>query len=212
MVDSQDKRVARSKAAVLAETYRQLTAGGLSGVSLDEVARNSGVAKTTIYRHWPSRSALLIDACSRIGGPQAIPDAGTLRGDLLTLASAVAEQLWSAAWPSVLPSIIDAAEREPEIAAMFGVLHEGNMAPFRAVLQRAKDRGEIRRDAPAGDLIAAVVGPLFYRRWFSKEQIEDSFVESVVDAAIGSAGVVAATSPAGASRSPKHRPAVRKSR
>ncbi|HEX4165662.1 MAG TPA: TetR/AcrR family transcriptional regulator, partial [Bryobacteraceae bacterium] len=77
----QDKRVERSKAAVLAETYRQLTQSGMGGVSIDDVALNSGVAKTTIYRHWPSRSALLIDACSRIGGAQDVPDTGNLRGD-----------------------------------------------------------------------------------------------------------------------------------
>ena len=212
MVDTRDKRVARSKAAVLAETYRQLTAGGLSGVSIDEVARNSGVAKTTIYRHWPSRSALLIDACSRMGGPQTVPDTGALRDDLMTLASTVAEQLQSAAWPSVIPSIIDAAERDPEIATMFSVLHESNMAPFRAVLQHAKDRGDIRSEASVEDLVAAVVGPLFYLRWFSKEPIENHFVESVVDAVVKSAGAVESTPAASAPRSAARRPSPRKAR
>jgi len=58
----------RSKEAVmaasLAAAYELLTEFGLSGVSIDEVSRRSGVAKTTIYRHWPSRTALLFD---RIG-------------------------------------------------------------------------------------------------------------------------------------------------
>lgn len=202
----QDKRVERSKAAVLTETYRQLTARGLSGVSVDEVARNSRVAKTTIYRHWPSRSALLIEACSRVGSAQAVPDTGTLRGDLLTLAATVAEQLWTAEWPSVLPSIIDAAERDSDIADMFSALHEANMTPFYAVVQRGIDRGEIRSDGLAGDLVAAVVGPLFYRRWFSKESIDQNFVESVVDAVLDAAGKskARATTPARARR-PSHR-------
>jgi AcrR family transcriptional regulator len=184
---SQDKRVERSKTAVLAETYRQLTASGLSGVSVDAVARNSGVAKTTIYRHWPSRSALLIEACSQVGSAQAVPDTGSMRGDLLTLAGTVAEQLWAAGWPSVIPSIIDAAERDSDIAGMFCALHQANMAPFYAVVQRAMDRGEIRPDSVAGDLVAAVVGPLFYRRWFSKESIDKNFVEAVVDAVVDAA-------------------------
>ena len=182
-----DKRVERSKAAVLAETYRQLKQSGMSGVSIDDVARNSGVAKTTIYRHWPSRSALLIDACSRIGGAQDVPDTGNLRGDLLALTTVVAEQLRTAAWPRVLPSIIDAAERDPEIASMQSALHEGNRAPFYAIVERAKDRGEMPSDGLAADLIAAVLGPLFYRRWFSKEAIDDRFVEAVVDATVAAA-------------------------
>ena len=180
----QDKRVERSKTAVLAETYRQLTQSGMSGVSIDDVARNSGVAKTTIYRHWPSRSALLIDACSRMGGAQAVPDKGDLRSDLQTLTATVAEQLRTAAWPSVLPSIIDAAQRDPDIAAMHSAMHEGNMAPFYAILERAKGRSEIPQDSQAADFIAAALGPLFYRRWFSNEVIDDRFVDTVVNSAV----------------------------
>ncbi|BBZ25852.1 putative transcriptional regulator, TetR family protein [Mycolicibacterium madagascariense] len=182
-----DGRVERSKAAVLAETYRQLTLSGLGGVSVDEVARNSGVAKTTIYRHWPSRSALLIDACSRMGGPQPAPDTGSVRTDLLALATAVAEQLWTAAWPSVLPSIIDAAERDPDIADMFAQLHQGNMAPFREVVARGRERGELRPDTVVDDVVTAVMAPLFYRRWFAKERVDDAFVHATVDHAIRSA-------------------------
>src|SRR3569623_2852412 len=111
-----DKRVERTKAAVLAETYRQLTEGGIGGFSIDELARRSGVAKTTIYRHWPSRSALLIDACSRLRGAAEPPDTGTLRGDIAALASYLAEQLRTAPWTSVYPSVIDAAERVSEFA------------------------------------------------------------------------------------------------
>ena len=184
MVQVLDKRVERSKASVLAETYRQLTQSGLSGVSIDEVSRASGVSKTTIYRHWPSRSALLIDACSRLGGAYPSPDTGTVRADLQALLTNLAEQLQTAAWASVYPSIIDAAERDPEIAAMQSALHEAFMTPFHSVVERAKDRGEVQRDRPADDLIAAVVGPLFYRRWFSKEPINADFVDAIIDTVI----------------------------
>lgn len=157
---------------------------GISGVSIDEVSRVSGVSKTTIYRHWPSRSALLIDACSRLGNAHQTPDTGTLHGDVQGLARNLAEQLQTAAWASVYPSIIDAAERDPEIAAMQSELHKGFMAPFHAIVERAKDRGEMPPDKPAADLIAGIVGPLFYRRWFSKEAIDDRFTEATIDAAI----------------------------
>jgi AcrR family transcriptional regulator len=187
VVQIADKRVERSKAAVLAETYRQLTQSGISGVSLDEVSRVSGVSKTTIYRHWPSRSALLIDACSRLGNTHQPPDTGTLRGDVHALVTDLAEQLQTAAWASVYPSIIDAAERDPEIAAMQSELHKGFMAPFHTIVDRAKDRGEIPAGKLAGDLIAAIVGPLFYRRWISKETIDDRFTEATIDAVLKAA-------------------------
>ena len=182
-----DKRVERSKAAVLAETYRQLSQSGLGGVSIDEVSRNSGVSKTTIYRHWPSRSALLIDACSRLGPARAAPDTGSLRGDIRALVTDLADELRTASWTAVYPSIIDAAERDPEIAAMQSGLHNAFMAPFNAIVEHAKDKGEMPSDRPAADLIAATVGPLFYRRWFSKEAIDDRFVEAIIDAAVEAA-------------------------
>lgn len=183
MVQNADKRVERSKAAVLAETYRQLTQNGISGISIDEVSRVSGVSKTTIYRHWPSRSALLIDACSRLGKASAPPDTGTLRTDLDDLVTGLAEQLQSAAWASVYPSIVDAAERDSEIADLQVGLHEAFMAPFAAVIERARERGEVPREKRTAEVIAAVVGPLFYRRWFSKEAIDEHFIGAIIDAA-----------------------------
>jgi len=184
-----DKRVERSKTVVLAETYRQLRESGISGVSIDEVSRVSGVSKTTIYRHWPSRSALLIDACSRLGSVYTAPDTGTLRSDLLALVTNLAEQLQTATWASVYPSIIDAAERDPEIAAMQSELHKDFMAPFHAVIERAKERDEVKRDSSAADLIAMTLGPLFFCRWLSKAVIDKRLIDAAVEAAVKAARI-----------------------
>src|ERR1700722_6991576 len=179
-----DKRGERSKAAVLFETYRQLTQGGISGVSIDEVSRISGISKTTIYRHWPSRSALLIDACSRIGNEPEVPNTGSLRGDLRALLTRLADQLQTANWSSVYPSIIDAAERDPEISVMQAALHKAFMAPFKAAIERAKAKGEIPSNRVTTDLIATLVGPFFFRRWFSKEEIDANFINAIIESAV----------------------------
>lgn len=180
----QNKRIERSKAAVLEETYRHLSRGGLSGVSIDDIARGSGVAKTTIYRHWPNRSALLIDACSRMGSPQETPDLGSLRRDLTRLAGNVADSFQNAAWTKVIPSIIDAADRDERIATMQAEMHRNNMTPFTAVIERARARGEVRDDVSPESLIAMTLGPLFYRKWFSKEPVDRDFLTAVIDAAL----------------------------
>ena len=176
-----DSRAARSRATVLAETYRLLAEGGIGGVSIDEIARRTGVAKTTIYRHWPSRAALLLDACSKLGAAAVVPNTGSLRGDLTALATELAAALNSPGWPAVLPSIIDAAERDPELAALHAALHARLMKPLLVVAQRAKERGELPSRRPE-DVVAAVAGPLFFRRWFSKEAIDARFVAAVVRA------------------------------
>jgi AcrR family transcriptional regulator len=179
-----DERVQRSRDTVLATTYQLLSEAGLGGVSIDAVSERSGVAKTTIYRHWPSRTALLLDACSKLGAKPEAPDTGSLKGDVTLIAKHLANKLRSDHMATILPSIIDAAERDPEIAALHARLHAGFMAPLRLVLERARLRGELPRNCDPAEVIASLVGPLFYRRWFSREAIDESFVQGVVDRAV----------------------------
>ena len=119
-----DERVRRSRATVLGVTAELLFERGLSGVSVDEISRRSGVAKTTIYRHWPTRTDLLQDACSTLSTPLDTPDTGSFATDVTALTRNLASVLRSAKWTSVLPSIIDAAERDPAIAEMYSKLQQ----------------------------------------------------------------------------------------
>jgi tetracycline repressor-like protein len=54
------------------------------------------------------------------------------------------------------------------------------MRPFFAVLERAQNKGDWHPRHRVPDVVAAIVGPLFYRRWFSKESIDSQFVKGVV--------------------------------
>jgi AcrR family transcriptional regulator len=169
---------------VLAATAELLFERGFAGASVDEISRRSGVAKTTIYRHWPTRADLLRDACSTIGTPQDVPDTGSFETDVTTLVTNLAELLRKAKWSSVLPSIIDAAERDSDIASMYSKLQHGYSAPLETVILRAVGRGELPQDTDAAMLIAALTGPLFYRRWFSREPLTEAFAKQIVERVI----------------------------
>jgi AcrR family transcriptional regulator len=175
-----DRRVQRSKHLVLAETYKLLSEGGIGGVSVDEVSRRSGVSKTTIYRHWPSRSALLLEACSKIGNEPVAPDTGSLKGDLSALLVHLAHELQTARWPSVLPSIMDAAERDPELAQLHATIEARMMKPFMAVIERGKKNGQMATNQDTSETVASILGPFFYRRWFSREKMDDRFVKTII--------------------------------
>jgi AcrR family transcriptional regulator len=178
--DKVDGRIRRSQDRVLTATFELLGESGVSGFTVDEVARRSGVAKTTIYRHWPTREALVIDACSRISDEQEVPDTGSLEGDLTAILTNIGHLLGTARWSSVLPSIIDVAERDPEFAAIHRRIQHGHAAPLGEVIDRAADRGEIAATADRPTMIAGLMGPLFYRRWFSREPIDEQFVKRIV--------------------------------
>ena len=176
-----DPRVLVSRERVLTTTLDLLTEAGLDELTIDDISRRSGVAKTTIYRHWPNRSALVIDACSRMtDGEQAPPDTGSLEGDVRAILTNIAELLGTARWSSIVPSIVDVAEHNPAFADIHGRIQRGHAAPLRAALDRAAHRGEIPSTADRDAIPAALLGPLFYRRWFSREPIDTKFLEMII--------------------------------
>jgi len=175
-----DARVRRSRDRVLATALELLSESGVSGFTVDEVASRSGVAKTTIYRHWPSREALVLDAASRISAEQEVPDTGSLEGDLAVLLADTGHLLGTARWSSVVPSIVDVAERDPEFAEIHGKIQRGHAVALREVIERAAGRGEIPATADRSAMVSALIGPLYYRRWFSREPIDDQFVTVIV--------------------------------
>ncbi len=180
-----DPRVLVSRERVLTTTLDLLTETGLGKLTIDDISRRSGVAKTTIYRHWPNRTALVIDACSRMtDGEEAPPDTGSLEGDLRAILPNIARLLGTAR-SSILLSIVDAAEHDPEFADIHRRILREHAPPLRAALDRAAIRGEIP-PADRNALAAALLGPLFYRRWFSREQIDAEFVEMIIRGAIAS--------------------------
>jgi AcrR family transcriptional regulator len=177
-----DPRVVLSRERVLTATLDLMTETGLGGLTIDDVSKRSGVAKTTIYRHWPNRAALVIDACLRMtDGDGEPPDTGTIEDDVHTILTNLATLLVTARWASILPSIVDAAERDPEIAEVHGRLQRWHAAPLRAALERAVIRGEIPPEADLSSIAAALLGPLYFRRWFSREPINEGFVQSIVE-------------------------------
>ena len=136
---------------------------------MDEVSRRSGVAKTTIYRHWPSRESLLLAACSQLSSRPAVPDSGKLRTDLETLAAGDAMRLQQP-WSTVLPSIIDAAERDKDLAELQSRIHAQMRRALTTVIERAQDRGELPRSHDA------------------REPLDESFAKRVVERALRNAG------------------------
>lgn len=179
-----DPRVTLSRDRVLAATFDLLMENGVTGLTVDEVSRRSGVAKTTIYRHWHDRAALILDACSRIADSEEPPDTGSLEGDLVSIATTIAQLLGEARWASILPSIVDVAERDPDFAEIHSAIQRGHAAPIRAALERAVTRGEVSPVLDPDAVAALLLGPLFYRRWFARQPTDKPFVAAIVGAAL----------------------------
>ncbi len=172
----------------MAATQELMSEEGIVGFSVDEVSRRSGVSKTTIYRHWPSRSALLMDACSHLDTWPEQADTGSLRGDVIALAAYVAHKMQSSRRATVFPSVIDAAEHDPDMACLLAEMHAQFLVPFIATAERARQRGELPPDSDPAAFADTFLAPFFYRRWFSRQPLDEAFVQGVIRSMVGPPG------------------------
>jgi len=157
-----------------------LTENGVGGFTVEGVASRSGVAKTTIYRHWPSREALVLDAASRISAEVQVPDTGSVADDATEILTDLAHLLATTRLSSVVPSIVDIAERDPEFATIHGMTQRGHAAALREVLNRAVERGRLPSGTDVSQVISALIGPLHYRHWFTRDPTDDAFIHTIV--------------------------------
>jgi AcrR family transcriptional regulator len=161
---TEDRRIKRSKEAVLLAARSLLVERGVAATTIESIAERSGVAKTTIYRHWRGKGEIVLDLIQEMQGPLGLPDSGTLEGDLTALALGLARGLRDSEWSAILPSLIDAAERDPELASLHRRFSSDRHDALRRIVRRARSRGEIRGDVTDEDILELIAGPLFYRR------------------------------------------------
>ena len=179
-----DPRLARTRAVVLDAATEVLSEQGTEGFTVDAVVARSGVAKTTIYRHWPTKDELLLAAMACFARPESAPDTGTLRGDLLELLGGLAYALADEQWSRSLPSMLERAEHHPELAAQHLAIVKLKTAPLIAVVERGRDRGEIRADVDLDLVPALFCGPLFFRRLMMRKTTDAAQVEVIVDSVL----------------------------
>lgn len=180
-----DPRVARSRAAVLAAATGLVREEGMTGVSIEAVSARSGVAKTTIYRHWPSRAALVVDAFRALSEPCTPPDTGSVRDDLVRLLESLAAKLAGEGFACALGGLLEAAERDPELGRLHAAFMVEVRGPFADVLDRGVARGELPADLDRSLAAMLLPGPLFYRRMVAREPVTDpAEVAALVDAVL----------------------------
>jgi AcrR family transcriptional regulator len=133
-------------AVILEATLDVLAETGYEGMTIDMVAARAGMARATVYRRWPTKTDLVLDAVQRLGPNtidlQRLPDTGSLRGDCIALTQPDTTEE-SERRVRVISGLQSIAGRDDRIAA---VLTDGGMQPWieanRFLIQRSIDRGE----------------------------------------------------------------------
>jgi AcrR family transcriptional regulator len=151
---------ARSKALIAATEL--LRERGIPGFTIEEVAKNSGVAKTTIYRHWPSTDQLLAEAVSCQIAPLPTPNTGSLEGDLRAFFSSVIPPESLDTLAQMLTGMLYAATHNPTIRVALDEAIRQRTIPIVTIIELAQARGEVPRHINPERAVDLVEGPFLF--------------------------------------------------
>lgn len=168
--------------AILEATFRQLIAVGYGGLSIEAVAAASGVAKTTIYRRWPTKRDLVVAALATetpFEPPRIDVDARTALGQFVR--GAIAMLIDSGAI-RILGSLLVEEQREP---GLLGVFRERILEPRRgtveAMLRSGIERGEIRADIDPLVVTEMIAGAVFGHHAILGRTATEPWIDALVD-------------------------------
>lgn len=168
--------------AVLDRTLEELASVGPAQLSVERIARAAEVNKTSIYRRWPTREALVAAALERVLTHLSLAqkDTGSLHGDLLFLGESVAAFLEQPAGQALMRAVFAEAVA-PSIAALARrQLEHSAGGPALAMVLRARARGEWRDDADPRVVLSMLVGALLHRVALERQRPTGPWLASVV--------------------------------
>jgi AcrR family transcriptional regulator len=176
-------RSAAAHEAILHSAVALFIEQGFEGMSVEGVAARAGVGKATIYRRWPSKEELVIDAVTQVFAEAATPDTGTVRDDLVQSGRELHVLMSSSLTGEVFPRMAAEVARRSPLGRLYG---ERVIGPRRAIfgeaLLRGIERGELPESTDVELAIDQLVGTLLLRKLTGRLKRSDpTLVERVVD-------------------------------
>ncbi|MGZ4493608.1 MAG: TetR/AcrR family transcriptional regulator [Nocardioides sp.] len=177
-----DQRRARTERALLDATRQLLAEDGFGSLTVEGVAARSGVAKTTIYRRYRSKTdlalAVLLDMVGEVSTQPYVEDTRT---ELVALVDRTVELLTTTLLGRVMQGLVSEVAADPELAHVYRervVSHR--VTEVSALVQRGISRGELRPDLDPEMVTDLLLGPIYYRFFLSGSPFDDGFGERLV--------------------------------
>jgi AcrR family transcriptional regulator len=177
------RRSLRARQAILEAADDLLVEHGFAGLTIEAIAARAGVGKQTIYRWWPSKAAVLMDALGEDLAEHLTPrGGGALEPALREHLRALARFLATTDAGAVYRALVGQAQNDPAMAATF---RSEYLRPLRerelAMLEHAQARGELRGGLDLEVALDQLVGPIHHRVLVTGARASDEFVDRLVD-------------------------------
>ncbi len=169
--------------AILDATLELLVEVGFSALTVEGVATRAGVGKATIYRRWPSKLPLVIEAFSQLPQLEEV-DTGNLVDDLKKMLRSYLQLFYTTPLAAVLPSLAGERAHDPQLSERFDPVIRGRRQPLVRALERAVDRGELSPDLDLDLAADLIVGPIAVRLFFTGGKVSPRMVGPMVDLAL----------------------------
>jgi AcrR family transcriptional regulator len=178
------RRNEQSRKAILKAAYEQASEVGYRKLTIEAIAARAGVGKQTIYRWWPSKGAVVLEALNDyIGSAADFPDTGDVITDLRNQTTAVVA-LMNSPFGDVLAGLIGEGQSDPELAK--GWLETIFYPRIRACphrLAKAQQQGQLDPHADLDIAVEILYGPLYYRMLIRTAPLSPDHVSTVVTTA-----------------------------
>lgn len=193
MIDVTDDRPRRGRPrsatahrAILDAARELIIESGFTDLRMEHVATRAGVGKATIYRHWPSREALVLELLLEMTAPHLeIKDVGDTRKEMLAAVSNPIRALTQTDFGPVIRALLSHIAVDPTLGDAFrDTVVKARRAEIGRVVARGIERGDLRPDADAGLATELLVGPVYYRLMFGGA-LDGRFASRIVDAVLG---------------------------
>lgn len=174
-------RSQRTQRAVLNAARELLLDRGYGAATIEAIAAKSGVAKTTIYRAWPNRAALLVDLLVEVAAEAAPPPTECPSLDALSTELHRGAVAASGLTGQLLTSLLGEAQQDPQVrqALLDGLFYPRSNASMNAIRQAQLD-GDLRPDVPPDIAVDLLFGPLFYRMFVQHQPLNEQFITQLL--------------------------------
>jgi len=181
-------RSEQARQAILRSTLKALSEKGFASLAIEEIAEHAGVGKTTVYRWWPNKGALIADAfASSTTSQLRFPDTGALFTDMSRQMQQLVK-IFRSPQGRIVSAILAAGQSDGDLIAAF---RERFLRPRRreayATLERGIQRGELRKDIDQDLLLDSLYGPIYMRFLIKHASLTSEFVDRLCELVLGGA-------------------------
>ena len=169
--------------SILDATLELLVEVGFSALTVEGVAQRAGVGKATIYRRWPSKLPLVVEAFSQLPALEEA-DTGNLVDDLTSMLRNYLQLFNTTPLATVLPSLAGERAHNPAFSEFLDPVISTRRNPLRTVLERAVARGELSKELDLELAADLVVGPIAVRLFFTGASVQPKMVKPMVEMAL----------------------------